>query len=149
MINENEIKTYEDIERAIVKRLLEKTRTEENKKQKINDIKTLNEYLGLRYCNNKNSSKLTTEYLKFLIRFYNPEKSKGTTNKIIQRFLKTMDKKYDSLNISSVYTTYRKLIHNRIKDYCLKDDEEFNKVFENSAVNSHTLTHGTNTIHYI
>ena len=154
MISTENLNTFEDCERYIVKCLTEdlnkiavklrKTRKIENAENVIR----ISEYIGVNYYNDNKGFRLTTEYLNFLIRFYE-HKSLNQSREYIKRFLKVFDLKFKDLNISNVYRNYRKLILNRIRDYSYIEDAEDREFFEDCAVNSHVLYSGTNQIHYI
>lgn len=138
MINNDEMDSYENIERAIVKRLTDNKRYKQ-RKQNVDEVLKLSSLIVER---------LTTEYIKFLIRFYTKRNEENARN-ILSRFLKTLDLKFNSLSLSSVYRNYRKLIHNQIKDYDINEDEDDRSFFENCAVNSHLLYSGRHKFHYI
>ena len=140
MINENETNTYENIEKAITKRLVMRC-YKQQKQINLNEINTL-----FKVLENKYQRKPTAEYLKFLMRFYE-NKTSNNAQVILNRYLKNLNIKFGDLDTTEVYKQYRKLIKFKLNDYNLKQDEEDLNFFGDCAINSHNITIGRNVIH--
>lgn len=146
MINDTEFKTYENTERAIVKRLIEDTmkygrKNHERKQQNADEVLKLSNYIV---------NKLSVEYLNFLIRFYK-KKTQKQAEQYIHRFLNAINRDYNSLNVSAVYRQYNKVIHTRLMDYTDEQTEhdDAEQFYENSFKCAYLLYTGQNLFHFI
>lgn len=157
MINTNEeLNTFENYERAIVRRLTKpishKLTNELKIKEKLinsNEVLKLNELMSLKLYNKIEGLRLTTEYLNFLIRFYE-NKTPIQSKTYIKRFLDCLNLDFKNLNVSKQKTTYKKLIRTRYKDFVgFAYQKEMDAHFENTNNISYCLSVGLNQLHFI
>lgn len=157
MINTNEeLNTFENYERAIVRRLTtpinNKLTNEERLKQKVinsNEILKLNNLMSLKLYKKSDGLRLTTEYLNFLIRFYE-NKTPIQSKTYIKKFLKNLNLDFKNLNVSKLKTTYKKLIRTRYKDFIgFAYEKQMQEHFENTNPISYCLSVGLNQLHFI
>lgn len=155
MINDNDINTFENYERKITQLITQNTlnlKNEDRKTQIENnakDILSLCDNASLKFYGVKKGIKLSTEYINFLIRFYEHKTEKQAYN-YIARFLKALDLKFKSLKISKVNRKYKKLIKHRYKDFIgFKNEIDVLSHFENTNPISYILTNGFKELHFI
>ena len=144
MINNNEHNTYEDTERAIIKRLLTTDR-KQKREENIKEILTIHKIRQNKF----KTKNLTIEYLRFLLRYYT-DKNNNNINVILHRFLKTLDINFNDLNISVTKRTYKKLIVNRIEDFTsIEETEQDASYFEDLSACSYLVGSEKCLIHTI